>query len=99
MGQRPDRVGLREGERRTVEIAIKVTSSMEFCCQRLQVGQVSEALAGGGSGVKRGYFQVGEEQHVCVLVERSVVKGNDDEGQSDNCRSDVLEQVRECGIQ
>lgn len=68
MGQRPDRVGLREGEQRKVEIAIGVTSSMDFCCKRLWVGQVSEALAGGGSGVKGGYFQVGEEQRVCVLV-------------------------------
>lgn len=51
-----------------MEIAIRVTSSMEFCCKRLRVGQVSEAPAGGGSGAKGGYFQVGKEQHVCVLV-------------------------------
>lgn len=47
---------------------MRVTSSTEFCCKRLRVGQVSEATAGGGSGVKGGYFQVGEEQRVCVLV-------------------------------
>lgn len=58
--------------------------------------QRNEATVGGGIGVKGGYFQVEEKQHVCVLMGMIQERGKTMmvAQESDGCKS-CVEQVRE----